>query len=74
LVDTQTTLVASDWANELHPFPDGFKKIAQKFVDALRAKFPGRNQLACNLFRYRRRSWAKSSASTSRIGVPSMLN
>jgi hypothetical protein len=42
LVDTQTTLVASDWANELHPFPDGFKKIAQKFVDALREKFPGR--------------------------------
>jgi hypothetical protein len=42
LVDTQGTLVASDWANELHPFPGGFKKIAAKFVDALRLHFPGR--------------------------------
>jgi hypothetical protein len=38
-VDTLGTLVPDDWANELHPFPGGFKKIAQKFVDALRAKF-----------------------------------
>lgn len=42
LVDTQGTLATSDWANELHPFPEGFKKIAAKFVDALRAYFPGR--------------------------------
>ena len=42
MVDTQGTLATSDWANELHPFPPGFKKLAQKFVDALRGKFPGR--------------------------------
>jgi len=42
LVDTQGTLAAGDWANELHPFPEGFRKIAAKFVDALRAHFPGR--------------------------------
>ncbi len=42
LVDTQGTLQTADWANELHPFPQGFKKIAGKFVDALRNHFPGR--------------------------------
>ena len=42
LVDTQGLLKATDWANELHPYPDGFKKIAAKFVDALRHDFPGR--------------------------------
>jgi len=42
LVDTQGTLAPADWANELHPYPAGFKKIASKFVDALRAHFPGR--------------------------------
>lgn len=42
LVDTQGVLVASDWANELHPYPAGFTKLAEKFVDALRARFPGR--------------------------------
>jgi hypothetical protein len=42
LVDTQGTLGPSDWANELHPSPEGFKKIAAKFVDALRFHFPGR--------------------------------
>jgi hypothetical protein len=42
LIDTQGTLASNDWANELHPFPDGFKKIANRFVAALRAKFPGR--------------------------------
>lgn len=35
LVQTQGTLAAKEWANELHPTPDGFKKIAQKFADAL---------------------------------------
>ncbi len=42
MVDTQGTLVTADWANELHPFPAGFVKLAQKFVDALRVNFPGR--------------------------------
>jgi len=42
LVDTQGTLEPADWANELHPFPAGFKKLAAKFVDALQAHFPGR--------------------------------
>ena len=42
LVDTQGLLQASDWANELHPYPNGFKTIAGKFVDALRVNFPGR--------------------------------
>ena len=41
-VDTQGTLGPGDWANELHPTPPGFDKIAGKFVDALRATFPGR--------------------------------
>jgi len=39
LIDTQDTLVASDWHNELHPYSEGFKKLAARFVDALRAKF-----------------------------------
>ena len=37
LVDTQGTLKPADWANELHPTPAGFTKIAQKFADALKA-------------------------------------
>lgn len=40
LVDTQGVLSRSDWANELHPIPDGFKKIAQKFAQALAQKLP----------------------------------
>jgi hypothetical protein len=39
LVETQNTLAPGDWANELHPYPNGFQKIAQKFVDALRGHF-----------------------------------
>ena len=42
LIDTQGTLAPADWANELHPFPDGFKAVASKFVDALRVRFGGR--------------------------------
>jgi hypothetical protein len=42
VVDTQGVLTPADWANELHPYPAGFKAIAAKFVDALRLKFPGR--------------------------------
>lgn len=43
-VRTQGTLGAQDWANELHPTPDGFARITQHFVDALRAwpQFRGR--------------------------------
>ena len=42
MVDTQGLLSPADWANELHPYPNGFKTIAAKFVDALRAHFAGR--------------------------------
>jgi hypothetical protein len=42
LVDTQGTLTRTDWANELHPFPAGFAKLAEKFVTSLTATFPGR--------------------------------
>ena len=42
LIDTQGTLVPDDWANELHPFPSGFAKIAERFVAALRQQFSGR--------------------------------
>jgi hypothetical protein len=41
-VETQGTLAPGDWANELHPTPPGFDKIAEKFLDALRVIFPGR--------------------------------
>ena len=39
---SQGVLVETDWANELHPYPQGFKKVAGKFVDTLRNYFPGR--------------------------------
>src|SRR5271169_5011253 len=42
LIDTQGVLDAADWANELHPYPPGFQKLAGKFVNALRSKFLGR--------------------------------
>ncbi len=42
LVDTQGMLNASQWANELHPFPAGFQLIAAKFANSLRFQFPGR--------------------------------
>jgi hypothetical protein len=42
LVPTQGTLGVSDWANELHPYPTGFKNLAAKFVAALQQEFPGR--------------------------------
>jgi hypothetical protein len=41
-VETQDTLGPDDWANELHPTPEGFDKIGAKFLPALRQKFPGR--------------------------------
>jgi hypothetical protein len=39
LVDTQGVLTAAEWANELHPVPAGFEKMAQKFAGALGEKF-----------------------------------
>jgi len=40
-VRAQGTLQADQWANELHPKPDGFKAIAGRFASALRDAFPG---------------------------------
>jgi hypothetical protein len=42
LVETQGTLRPSDWANELHPTPPGFRAIAAAFIAALSAHFGGR--------------------------------
>jgi hypothetical protein len=42
LINTQGQLASSDWANELHPTPNGFRTIAQTVVTALRTRFPGR--------------------------------
>ena len=43
LAQTQGVLdPATDWANELHPKPEGFVKIARQFVAALATRFPGR--------------------------------
>jgi len=43
LVETQGVLdPTTDWANELHPTPVGFTKIARRFVDTLGTRFPGR--------------------------------
>ena len=41
-VPTQGTLAAGQWANELHPTPEGFQLIAAKFRAALDTRFPGR--------------------------------
>lgn len=41
-VKTLGTLRADQWANELHPKPDGFRLIAQKFENELAVAFPGR--------------------------------
>ena len=42
-VRTQGTLdPGADWANETHPTETGFSKLAVRFRDALRTKFPGR--------------------------------
>jgi hypothetical protein len=41
-VPTQGTLAYADWANELHPYPPGFQKLADKFLSALQSHFPGR--------------------------------
>lgn len=41
-VHTEGALAKSDWANELHPYPPGFQKLADRFLTALRSHFPGR--------------------------------
>jgi hypothetical protein len=41
-VNTQGTLSPDDWSNELHPTPEGFRKIAQNFLGPLAGKFLGR--------------------------------
>jgi hypothetical protein len=42
LVETQGTLAASDWANELHPTGAGFASIAARFRAALATRFAQR--------------------------------
>jgi len=47
LVDTRKTIAANNvppdgWANELHPYPTGFGRLADKFLAALKVGFPGR--------------------------------
>jgi hypothetical protein len=47
VVDTTNTIAANNaspdgWANELHPYPPGFGRLADKFLAALKAHFPGR--------------------------------
>jgi hypothetical protein len=42
LVPTQGTLTRDDWANELHPFPPGFVKLAKVFLASLQHRFQGR--------------------------------
>jgi hypothetical protein len=41
-VHTEGALADSDCANELHPHPKGFEKLARRFLDALHTRFPGR--------------------------------
>lgn len=42
LIDTQGMLSETDWANELHPYPAGFQRIAGKFLEAFKGRFGGR--------------------------------
>ena len=47
LIDTTTTLTRNDklpngWANELHPYTEGFTLLAAKFLAALQTHYPGR--------------------------------
>jgi hypothetical protein len=47
LIDTTTTLTRDDkppngWANELHPYTEGFTLLAAKFLAALQTHYPGR--------------------------------
>ncbi len=40
LIQTQGTLCADDWANEIHPKNRGFKALANRFSDKIAADFP----------------------------------
>lgn len=42
VVHTEGTLTKTDWANELHPHPKGFGKLARKFLSSLQYRFQGR--------------------------------
>lgn len=42
VVHTEGTLTRTEWANELHPHPPGFEKLAQKFPSAVGLHFRGR--------------------------------
>jgi hypothetical protein len=42
VVHTEGALAKEDWANELHPHPPGFKKLAVRFLAKLRDRFRGR--------------------------------
>lgn len=41
LVRTAGTLAETDWANEMHPTPEGFQKLAECFRPLLRQLIPG---------------------------------
>jgi hypothetical protein len=41
VIDTRGIITSSDWSNEIHPKPDGFYKLAQKFLADLQVHFPG---------------------------------
>jgi hypothetical protein len=41
LVQTAGTLQPADWANEMHPTPDGFKRLGECFRPLLRQLMPG---------------------------------
>ena len=42
VVPTQGLFQPGDWANELHPYPSGFKTVANAFLKVIAAKFPNR--------------------------------
>jgi len=47
VIDTTNTIGPNNaspngWANELHPYPTGFGRLADKFLAALKVRFPGR--------------------------------
>jgi len=41
VINTRGTITSSDWSNEIHPKPDGFYNLAQKFLAELQVHFPG---------------------------------
>jgi hypothetical protein len=49
VVPTQRLLKPEDWANELHPYPAGFKTIAKAFTETLSAHFPQKIEAFCQL-------------------------